>query len=144
MKLNKILKWCVAVLLVLSVALGVWGFIYGFNTNDAIAVDVMFYWAYAMVALALIAWVVVGGIIMAKNNPKSLIKTGIVLVGLAAVCFVVYLLSPGADAIGREGLDTADTLKLTDTVLNLTYVSAALAIVAIVVGEIRLAINNKK
>ncbi len=144
MKLNKIIKLCLAVLLVLSVAVGVWGFVYGFNTNDAIAVDVLFYWAYAMLALAVVAWVIVGGIIMAKNNPKSLVKTGIVLVGLAAVCFVVYLLSPGADAIGREGLDAANTLKLTDTVLNLTYVSAALAIVAIVVGEIRLAIKNKK
>ena len=35
-------------------------------------------------------------------------------------------------------------LKFTDTILSLTYFAGAAAIIAIIVGEIRLAITNKK
>ena len=100
-----------------------------------------------MVGLAVASWVLVGLILMAKNNPKSLIKVGIVLVVAAALAFVAYLLAPGNPAVGRENISPADTLatlKLTDTVLNLTYFAGAAAVVAIIIGEIRLAIINRK
>ena len=38
----------------------------------------------------------------------------------------------------------ASTLKLTDTILYLTYFAGILAVLAIIAGEIRLAITNKK
>lgn len=147
MKLNKFFKTLMLVLILVSVGLLVWGSVVGFTTNDGQAVDVLFYWAYVMVGLAVASWVLVGLVLMAKNNPKSLIKVGIVLVVAAALAFVAYLLAPGNPAVGRENISPADTLatlKLTDTVLNLTYFAGAAAVVAIIIGEIRLAIINRK
>lgn len=147
MKLNKFFKILMLVLILVSVGLLVWGSVVGFTTNDGQAVDVLFYWAYVMVGLAVASWVLVGLILMAKNNPKSLVKVGIVLVVAAALAFVAYLLAPGNPAVGRENISPADTLatlKLTDTVLNLTYFAGAAAVVAIIIGEIRLAIINRK
>lgn len=147
MKLNKFLKILMLVLILVSVGLLVWGSVVGFTTNDGQAVDVLFYWAYVMVGLAVASWVLVGLVLMAKNNPKSLVKVGIVLVAAAALAFVAYLLAPGNPAVGRENVSPADTLatlKLTDTVLNLTYFAGAAAVVAIIIGEIRLAIINRK
>lgn len=144
MKLNKVFKWCLVALMAISIAVLVYGFVVGFMTNDAAPVDYLFYWAYIMIGLAILSWVLVGGIIMVKNNPKDLIKVGIAAVVLVAIVFVAYLLAPGADAVGREGVDTLSTLKLTDTVLNLTYFAGGAAILAIIIGEIRLAINNRK
>lgn len=144
MKLNKLFKWCLVVLIVISAALIVWGFSAGFTTNDGQATDVLIYWAYAMVALGLLSWVVLGGIMSVKANPKSLFKGGLVLVGLAVIVLVAYFLAPAHPAFGREGQDAVSTLKLTDTMLNLTYFAGVAAIVAIIAGEIRLAINNRK
>lgn len=144
MKLNKLIKWCMVALLVISVAILIWGFIVGFESNDGQAVDTLIYWAYIMIGIAVAAWVLVGGIVSAKNNPKSLVKTLVLIVAIAAVCFVAYLLAPANPAVGREGLDEIGTLKLTDTILNLTYFAGVAAIVAIIIGEIRLAITNKK
>lgn len=144
MKLNKLFKWCLVVLIVISAALIVWGFSAGFTTNDGQATDVLIYWAYAMVALGLLSWVVLGGIMSVKANPKSLIRGGLVLVGLAVIVLVAYFLAPAHPAFGREGQDAVSTLKLTDTMLNLTYFAGVAAIVAIIAGEIRLAINNRK
>lgn len=147
MKLNKFFKILMLVLILVSVGLLVWGSVVGFTTNDGQAVDVLFYWAYVMVGLAVASWVLVGLVLMAKNNPKSLVKVGIVLVVAAALAFVAYLLAPGNPAVGRENVSPADTLatlKLTDTVLNLTYFASVAAVVAIIIGEIRLAIINRK
>lgn len=144
MKLNKIFKWGMVVLIIISVAILIWGSAVGFEANDGLATDVLLNWAYIMVGIALASWVLIGLIVNTKNNPKSLIKIGIILVGAAVLCLVAYLLAPGHAAVGREGLDTPATLKLTDTLLNLTYICGAGAILAIIVGEIRMSIANKK
>ena len=144
MKINKLIKWCMVALLVISIAILVWGFVVGFESNGGQAVDTLIYWAYIMIGLALASWVIVGGIVSAKNDPKSILKTIVLIVAIAAVCFVAYLLAPANPAVGREGLDEIGKLKLTDTVLNLTYFAGAAAILAIIIGEIRLAITNKK
>lgn len=144
MKLNKFFKWCLVALLVISVAILVWGFTVGFENNSGQAVDILFYWAYIVLGIAVAGWVLIGGIIAAKNNPKFLVKMGLALVAVAAVCFVAYMLAQGNYAIGREGLDEQSVLKLTDTILNLTYFAGGAAILSIVVGELRLAITNRK
>ena len=145
MKLNKIFKWGLVVLILISVALLVFGFVKGFETNDAQAVDALLGWAYIMIGLALCAWIVLGLIISIMNDPKSVVKMGIVLVGVAAVCFVAYLLAKGNPAVGYTGKPVSEgMLKLTDTVLILTAIAGVGAIIAIIVGEIRLAITNKK
>ena len=141
MKLNKIFKWVMIALILVSVGLLVWGFAQKFTDGN---VEVLLYWTYAMIALAIFSVVVLGLIVSAVNNPKSLVKVGILLAGTCVLVLIAYFLAQGAPAFGREGLDTASTLKLTDTVLNLTYIIGAGAILAIIVGEIRMAIVNKK
>ena len=144
MKLNKIFKLGLWVLMIISVAILIWGFIVGFEEKDGFATDVLLTWAYIMVGLSVACWVVLGLIVGAKNDPKSLVRIGIILVGAAVVCGIAYLLAPANPAIGREGVDSFATLKLTDTLLNLTYIAGGAAILAIIAGEIRMSIANKK
>ena len=76
---------------------------------------------------------VIGGI----NNPKSLLKILLGLVVIAAIVAVAYVLAPGTPAVGYLGEPVTDgTLKLTDTVLNLTYIVFGASILALVVGWI--------
>ena len=137
---NKIFKWIMLAISVVALGLLVWGFVKGFPANvaeDNGTVDPLLNWGYVVIGIALFCVIVVGTIVSAINNPKSLVKLGIVLAAIAAVCFVVYLLSPGNEALNLTvDQPSATTLKLTDTVLNLTYLSGALAILAIVFGEI--------
>ena len=133
------------VLILVSAVLLVWGFAAGWEKNEWLPVDVLLDWAYIMVVLTLAAVVFVGIGINVVNEPKSLVKMGIGLAAIAVVCLIAYILAPGAPAVGLiTEQPSASTLKLTDTVLYLTYFSGILAIIAIVVGEIRLSITNKK
>ena len=137
MKYEKIIKWVLAVLFVVGVVLSFLGFAVGFEKAGNAPVDVMLYCAYAYALVAVLAVVlgvvVIGGI----NNPKSLLKLGIGLVAIAAIVAGAYLLAPGTPAVGYLGEPVSDgTLKLTDTVLNLTYLLFGGALLALVAGWI--------
>ena len=132
------------VLVLISAALVVWGFSVGFESNEGKPVDVLFYWTYVMIGIALFAVIVLGLILMIKNDPKSLIKLAIVLVGTLVLCGIAYVLAPGSPAMGMLDQPDAQTLKLTDTVLNLTYILGGAAILSIVAGEIVMSVRNKK
>ena len=137
MKYAKLLKWVLAVLFVVGVALSFYGFAVGFESNGNAPVDNMLYCAYAFAGVTLLAVffgvVVIGGI----NNPKSLLKMLLGLVAIAAIVAVAYVLAPGTPAVGYLGDPvTAGTLKMTDTLLNLTYFLFGGAILALVVGWI--------
>ena len=69
MNSTKLFKLVMLVLIVISVVLLVWGFLTGFESNDGRAVEVLLYWAYAILAIAVLAVVVFGLVISAKNNP---------------------------------------------------------------------------
>ena len=97
-----------------------------------------------MIGIALFCWIVIGLFVSVKNDPKSLVKMGIALVGIVVVCLIAYLLAKGDPVPGAAVTATSGELKLTDTILNLTLIAAVGAIAAIIVGEIRLAISNKK
>ncbi len=119
----KVIKWISWVLLILGAVIGVYGFIVGFDDNSNAPVDYVLYWAYAMVAVALIA-----------------VLLGVVGIGILAIVVVVgaaYLLAPGTPAVGYLGEPVSDaTLKLTDTILNLTYLCCGGAILSILVGGV--------
>ena len=147
MKLNKIFKWGMVVLILISVALLVWGFVKGFADGDIALppTNALLTWAAIMIGLALFCWIVIGLIVSVVNNPKSLIKMGIVLVAVVAVALVAYILAKGNPVPGYVGTPVSQgMLKLTDTILILTAIAGVGAIAAIIVGEIRLAIANKK
>ena len=137
MKYEKIIKWILAALFAVGVVFSFYGFAVGFESNGNAPVDNILYCTYAFVAVAIVAVlfgvVVIGGI----NNPKSLLKMGIGLVAIAAVIAVAYVLAPGTPAVGYLGEPVSDgTLKLTDTVLNLTYFTFGLSLVALIAGWI--------
>ncbi len=141
----KIFTWVMIALLVVGAALVIWGFSAGFESNNAAATNVLLNYAYIMVILALAA-IIIGGIVGASGDAKSLVKTGIVLLAAAAFVFIVYLIAPGSEAIGLVSVEqpSKGMLKLTDTILYMAYILAIGAVLAIVVGEIRMAITNKK
>ena len=137
MKYEKLIKWLLVALFIVGIVFSVYGFIVGFDTNGNAPVDNILYCTYAFAAIAVLAVVfgvvVIGGI----NNPKNLLKLLAGLVAIAAVVAVAYVLAPGTPAVGYLGEPVSDgTLKLTDTVLNLTYFSFGAAILALVVGWI--------
>ena len=137
MKYDKINKWVLVGLFVVGVILSFLGFAIGFEKAGNAPVDVMLYCAYAYALIAILAVlfgvVVIGGI----NNPKSLIKLGIGLVAIAVIVLLAWLLAPGTPAVGYLGEPVSDgTLKLTDTILNLTYLLFGGSIVALIAGWI--------
>ncbi|MCR5561142.1 MAG: hypothetical protein K6F58_04920 [Bacteroidales bacterium] len=142
--LSKIFTWLMIVLAVVGFALVVWGYAAGWEKNNGLASDALLTFAYIMVGIAILA-ILAGVVIGGMNDPKSLVRLGIAVVAIAALCFVVYLIAPGTPAKGLliEQPGTG-TLKLTDTVLYLAYLLAIAAVIAIAVGEVRMAITNKK
>ena len=137
MKYEKILKWILLVLFIVGVVFSFYGFAVGFESNGDAPVDNILYCAYAFAAITILAVlagvVVIGGI----NNPKSLLKLFIGLVAVAVVIAGAYLLAPGTPAVGYLGEPVSDmTLKLTDTMLNLTYLLCGGAILSLIVGAI--------
>ena len=137
MKYEKIIKWVLAVLFVVGLVFSFYGFAVGFESNGNAPVDNILYCAYAFAAVTILAVlfgvVVIGGI----NNPKSLLKLLLGIVAIVAVVAVAYVLAPGTPAVGYLGDPVSDgTLKLVDTVLNLTYLLFGAAILSLIVGWI--------
>lgn len=137
MKYDKIIKWVLAALFVLGVVFSFYGFAVGFEANGNAPVDNMLYCAYAYAAITILAVVfgvvVIGGI----NNPKTLLKLFIGLVAIAVIVAGAYFLAPGTPAVGYLGEPVSDgTLKLTDTILNLTYLLFGGSVLALVAGWI--------
>ena len=137
MKYEKIIKWVLAVLFVVGIVFSFYGFAVGFESNGNAPVDNILYCAYAFAAITILAVlfgvVVIGGI----NNPKSLLKLALGIVAIVAVVAVAYVLAPGTPAVGYLGDPVSDgTLKLTDTILTLTYLLFGAAILSLIVGWI--------
>ena len=137
MKYDKIIKWVLVALFAIGALLSVLGFAIGFDANGDAPVDIMLYcaYAYALVAIAAVLFgvVVIGGM----NEPKSLIKLGIGIAAIVVIVVLAWLLAPGTPAVGYLGEPVSDgTLKLTDTILNLTYLLFGGSLVALVAGWI--------
>ena len=135
MKYEKIIKWVLVALFIVGVVFSFYGFAVGFESNGNAPVDNILYCAYAFAAVAIAAVLFGVLVIGGMNNPKSLLKLLAGVVAIGAVVAVAYVLAPGTPAVGYLGEPVSDgTLKLTDTILNLTYLLFGGAIVALVVG----------
>ncbi|MBE6250983.1 MAG: hypothetical protein E7111_04950 [Bacteroidales bacterium] len=137
MKYDKIIKWVLVGLFVIGAILSFLGFAIGFEKSGDLPVDIMLYcaYAYALIAIAavILGVVVIGGM----NNPKSLVKLGIGIAAIAVIILIAWALAPGTPAVGYLGDPVSDgTLKLTDTILNLTYLLFGGSLVALVAGWI--------
>ena len=143
-----IFKILLVVLIVISAGVLIWGWVKGYPETVAAdngTVDPLLYWAYAIIGIALFAVIVVGLVISAVTNPKSLIKVGIIVAGAAVLALVAYLLASGAPAMGLNiATPPTDTeLKMTDTILNLAYIVGGAALLSIVFGEILMIFRKK-
>ena len=137
MKYDKIIKWVLVGLFVVGAIISFFGFFTGFELNGNVPVDVLLYCAYAYALITILAVVFGVVVIGGMNNPKSLLKLGIGLVAIAVIVAGAYLLAPGTPAVGYLGEPVSDgALKLTDTVLNLTYLLMGASLVALVAGWI--------
>ena len=143
-KLVKIVLW---VLMILSVAVLLWGMIKGYPATvaeDNGTVDPLLYWAYIVLGIALAAVIGVGLYVTATTNPKGLVKIGIAVVAAAVLFGICYLLASGAPALNCSKPTTPGELKLTDTILNLAYLVGGAAILSIIVAEVVGAFRGKK
>ena len=145
-KYAKIIKIVLWVLMILSICVLVWGSIKGFEANDGAATDMLLYWAYIVLGIALVSVICIGLYVTATTNPKGLIKIGMAVVAAAVLFGICYLLASGDPAVGYSGakLPTATELKMTDTILNLAYLVGGAAILSIIVSEVFMTIRNKK
>lgn len=131
--LNKIVKYATLVLMLIGVALTAYVFAKG---GDETSVNALLVWAYTMLGLAILA-IVYGIIRDVAQNPKKLISMGAVILGCAALVIAVYVAVPGNPAIGYMGPEVSEgTLKLTDSMIILTYIAIAGAVCSIIVGGI--------
>ena len=136
--MNKVFKITGWVLGLLGIVLGILAFF-----NGGSAIDLLLRYTYVLFIAAVVIWIGLSIFISGKNNPKNRIKAAGVVVGIAVLVVLAYVLSSGAPAINVKTQPTTQWLKLTDTMLLLTYVLGGAAIVAIIVGAIRDAFNNK-
>ena len=136
--MNKIFKITGGVLGLLGLVFGILAFV-----NEGSSVDLLLRYTYFLFFAAVVIWIGLAIFIAGRNNPKNLLKAAGVVVGVTALVVLAYVLSAGAPALNVKTQPTPQWLKLTDTMLLLTYVLGGAAIVAIIVGAIRDAFNNK-
>ncbi len=122
----------------LGIVFGILAFV-----NEGSSVDLLLRYTYFLFFAAVVIWIGLAIFIAGRNNPKNLLKAAGVVVGVAALVVLAYVLSAGAPALNVKTQPTPQWLKLTDTMLLLTYVLGGAAIIAIIVGAVRDAINNK-
>lgn len=131
--MSKIIKYITWALMIVGIILTALVFV---QDGSETSVNNLIYWTYAMVVLALVS-ILYNIVRDSVINPKNIIKIGIVLVGTIVIIGVAYFLAPGTPAVGYVGAPVTDlTLKLTDTVLNLTYFSVAAAVLTVIVGVV--------
>ena len=135
-KIFKITGWVLAIIgtvfAIMSLATG----------GDPKVVDLLLKYTYVLFFLAVIIWIGVAVFITGKNNPKGLLKAGLFVVVAAAIVFIAYLMASGAPALNVKQQPSTSWLKLTDTLLLLTYILGGAAIVTIIYGAIRDGINK--
>lgn len=145
--INKIFKWLMWLLFAVSVGILVWGMVKGFPTSaaegDNGTVNALVCWCYIIIGIAAAFAVIFGVGVAIANDPKSIVRIGIGVVVAAAICGIAYALAPASPAIGLLEQPGAGTLKFTDTVLYIVAFAGALAVLAIIFGEIVGAVRNK-
>ena len=136
--ISKIIGW---VLGILGIVLGIWCLAKGEASNEG-PVNLLLRYSYFLLIAAVVILLGLAIIQTAKNNPKGLLKALCVIVGIAALVAVAYALASSDPIVSLKSQPSAGTLKLTDTVMKLTYILGGAAILSIIFGVIRNAINK--
>lgn len=128
-KISKIIGWILGILGIILAILCL--------SSGGGNVDVLLRYTYFLLIAALVVWIGLAIFMAAKNNPKSLLKGLLVLLGIAALLLICYAVSKGAPALNVKSQPSGTMLKLTDTVLLLTEILGIAAVVAIILAVIR-------
>ena len=137
--ISKIIGW---VLGIIGIVVGVWCLAKGNASNEG-PVNLLLRYSYFLLIAAVVILLGLAIIQSAKNNPKSLLKALLVIVGIAALVAIAYALSSGDPVVNVKNQPSDTWLKLTDTIMLLVYILGGAAILSILVGVIRNAITNK-
>jgi len=136
--ISKIIGW---VLGIVGIVLGIWCLTKGEAANEG-PVNLLLRYSYFLLIAAVVILLGLAIIQTARNNPKGLLKALCVIVGVAALVAIAYALASSDPIVSLKSQPSASTLKLTDTVMKLTYILGGAAIVSIIFGVIRNAINK--
>ena len=136
--ISKIIGW---VLGIVGIVLGILCLANGGATNEG-PVNILLRYSYFLLIAAVVILLLLAIIQTARNNPKGLIKALCVIVGVAALVAIAYALASSDPIASLKAQPSESTLKLTDTVMKLTYILGGAAIVSIIFGVIRNAINK--
>lgn len=99
-------------------------------------VGIILSYAYIVLILGVVA-VIFGIVRDIKVNPKGIGKKLIVVAGIVVLVAIVAIVAPGNPLVGYLGeAPTAGELKLTDTIIYLTYITMILAVGAIIFGAV--------
>ena len=137
-KLSKIIGW---VLGIVGIVLGIWCLTKGEASNEG-PVNLLLRYSYFLLIAAVVVLLGLAIIQTARNNPKGLLKALCVIVGVAALVAIAYALASSDPIVSLKKQPDAGTLKLTDTIMKLTYILGGAAILSIIFGVIRNAINK--
>ena len=137
--ISKIIGW---VLGILGIVLGIWCLTKGEASNEG-PVNLLLRYSYFLLIAAIVILLGLALIQAARNNPKSLIRAILVIVGVAALVAIAYALASGDPAVSVKNQPSATWLKLTDTIMLLVYILGGAAVLSILFGVIRSAITNK-
>lgn len=107
------------------------------------SIDIFLTLSYLLIAVGVILAVVMP-LIKSLDNPKSLMKTGLGVLGLVALIIISYSFSDG-EVSAKFAADpynmTASSTKFVGAILTSTYFLAVLAIVGIALTELNKAIK---
>ncbi len=137
-KLFKIVGW---VLGLVGLFLGIFCLMKG-NADNEGPVNSLLSYTYVLFFAAIAIWILLAVFIALKNDPKSLLKGLLFIVIGVIVVGIAYMLAGGQPVETMKEEIAPGTLKLTDTMLTLTYILGGAAIVAIIFGAIKGAINK--
>jgi hypothetical protein len=138
-KISKIIGW---VLGIVGIVVGIWCLLKGEASNEG-PVNLLLRYSYFLLIAAVVILLGLAIIQAAKNNPKSLLRALLVIVGIAVLVAIAYALASGDPVVNVKNQPSATWLKLTDTIMLLVYILGGAAILSIIVGVIRNAITNK-
>lgn len=112
------------------------------DMSQPVFTDMMLYWAYVLLAITIVAWVLFALFSFFKSfktNPKGAMGGLVVLIALVALLGITYAIGSGQllNIPGYEGPDNNPaTLKMTDMWIYSMYVMLGLSILAILISPL--------
>jgi Kef-type K+ transport system membrane component KefB len=109
--------------------------------------DTFIWWAYILfgicAVLAFLVFPLWGFVQQIIDNPKSVVKTVVIIAAVALVCIIAYALADGSfSSITNTLVETNETeLKWSGAGLNALYISLGIAVLAVIYAEVAKKLN---